>query len=86
MGAQRQHMGDILVRPDNDKSTSQAVYPAQIEYVTTFTKLEPGDIIVTGTPGGVGLFMDPPTFLADGDVVEVEVTGLGTLTNRMVKG
>ena len=60
--------------------------PAQIEYVTTFTKLEPGDIIVTGTPGGVGLFMDPPTFLADGDVVEVEVTGLGTLTNTMVKG
>ena len=60
--------------------------PAQIEYVTTFTKLEPGDIIVTGTPGGVGLFMDPPTFLQDGDVVEVEVTGLGTLKNRMVKG
>ncbi|MGO1543796.1 MAG: fumarylacetoacetate hydrolase family protein [Gulosibacter sp.] len=60
--------------------------PAQIEYVTKFTKLNPGDIIVTGTPGGVGLFMDPPTFLKDGDVVEVEVTGLGTLTNTMVQG
>ncbi|WP_460774663.1 fumarylacetoacetate hydrolase family protein [Microbacterium sp. GXF7504] len=59
--------------------------PAQIEYVTTFTRLEPGDVIVTGTPGGVGLFMDPPTFLEDGDVVEVEVTGLGTLVNRMVR-
>lgn len=59
--------------------------PAQIEYVTKFTALEPGDIIVTGTPGGVGLFMDPPTFLKDGDVVEVEVTGLGTLRNTMVQ-
>lgn len=60
--------------------------PAQIEYVTKFTPLNPGDIIVTGTPGGVGLFMEPPTFLKDGDVVEVEVTGLGTLTNTMVQG
>ncbi|NLT26115.1 MAG: fumarylacetoacetate hydrolase family protein [Microbacteriaceae bacterium] len=60
--------------------------PAQIEYVTKFTPLAPGDIIVTGTPGGVGLFMDPPTFLADGDVVEVEVTGMGTLRNTMVAG
>lgn len=58
--------------------------PSLIEYVSTFTPLEPGDVIVTGTPGGVGLFMDPPTFLAPGDVVEVEITGLGTLTNRMV--
>lgn len=60
--------------------------PAQIEYVSTFTRLEPGDIIVTGTPGGVGLFMDPPTFLQAGDVVEVEVTQLGTLVNTMVRG
>lgn len=60
--------------------------PAQIEYVTTFTPLAPGDIIVTGTPGGVGLFMEPPTFLKDGDVVEVEVTQLGTLVNKMVQG
>lgn len=58
--------------------------PAIIEYVTKFTTLAPGDIIVTGTPGGVGLFMDPPTFLADGDVVEVEVTELGVLRNTMV--
>lgn len=58
--------------------------PAIIEYVTTFTPLAPGDVIVTGTPGGVGLFMEPPTFLAAGDVVEVEVTGLGVLRNTMV--
>lgn len=58
--------------------------PAIIEYVTTFTPLAPGDVIVTGTPGGVGLFMDPPTFLVPGDVVEVEITGLGVLSNTMV--
>jgi 2-keto-4-pentenoate hydratase/2-oxohepta-3-ene-1,7-dioic acid hydratase in catechol pathway len=58
--------------------------PAIIEYVSSFTPLAPGDVIVTGTPGGVGLFMDPPTFLADGDVVEVEVGPLGVLRNRLV--
>lgn len=44
--------------------------------------LEPGDVIATGTPGGVGAFRDPPVFLADGDVVEVEIGGIGTLRNR----
>lgn len=58
--------------------------PAIIEYVTAFTPLAPGDVIVTGTPGGIGLFMDPPTFLSPGDVVEVEVTRLGTLRNVLV--
>jgi 2-keto-4-pentenoate hydratase/2-oxohepta-3-ene-1,7-dioic acid hydratase in catechol pathway len=55
--------------------------PSIIEYVTAFTPLAPGDVIVTGTPGGVGLFMEPQGFVGDGDVVEVEVTGLGTLRN-----
>ncbi|MCL2470191.1 MAG: fumarylacetoacetate hydrolase family protein [Propionibacteriaceae bacterium] len=58
--------------------------PAIIEYVTAFTALAPGDVIVTGTPGGVGAFMEPPTFLAPGDVVEIEATGLGTLRNTLV--
>jgi 2-keto-4-pentenoate hydratase/2-oxohepta-3-ene-1,7-dioic acid hydratase in catechol pathway len=44
--------------------------------------LEPGDIIATGTPGGVGAFRDPPTFLADGDLVEVDIDRIGTLSNR----
>ena len=57
--------------------------PSIIEYVTAFTPLSPGDVIVTGTPGGVGLFLDPPTFLAPGDVVEVEVTGIGTLRTTL---
>ena len=52
-----------------------------IAYCSIFTVLEPGDVIVTGTPGGVGLFRDPPVFMKDGDVVQVEITGIGTLTN-----
>ncbi|MCL2481932.1 MAG: fumarylacetoacetate hydrolase family protein [Propionibacteriaceae bacterium] len=58
--------------------------PAIIEYVSAFTALAPADVIVTGTPGGVGAFMEPPTFLAPGDVVEIEATGLGTLRNILV--
>jgi 2-keto-4-pentenoate hydratase/2-oxohepta-3-ene-1,7-dioic acid hydratase in catechol pathway len=57
--------------------------PALIEYVSGFTPLSPGDVIVTGTPGGVGVFMEPPALLNDGDVVEVEITGLGTLRNTV---
>ena len=57
--------------------------PQLIAYVTGFTKLSPGDVIVTGTPGGVGLFMEPSGLLSEGDVVEVEITGLGTLKNTV---
>ncbi|PTT65301.1 fumarylacetoacetate hydrolase family protein [Arthrobacter sp. HMWF013] len=57
--------------------------PQLIAYVTGFTRLSPGDVIVTGTPGGVGLFMQPSGLLSEGDVVEVEITGLGTLKNTV---
>lgn len=60
--------------------------PSLIEFVTTFTKLSVGDVIVTGTPGGVGIFMEPQGLLSEGDVVEVEVTGLGVLRNTVVRG
>jgi 2-keto-4-pentenoate hydratase/2-oxohepta-3-ene-1,7-dioic acid hydratase in catechol pathway len=48
--------------------------------------LEPGDVIATGTPGGVGIFRKPPVLLADGDVVSVEIEGIGTLTNTCRTG
>ena len=53
----------------------------QIAYISTFTALLPGDVIVTGTPGGVGLKRNPQVFMKAGDVVEVEVTGVGVLVN-----
>ena len=58
--------------------------PTLINYVTGFTKLNPGDVIVTGTPGGVGLFWGEAGLLNDGDIVEVEVTNLGILRNTVV--
>jgi 2-keto-4-pentenoate hydratase/2-oxohepta-3-ene-1,7-dioic acid hydratase in catechol pathway len=58
--------------------------PALVGYITRFTALAPGDVIVTGTPGGVGQFMDPPTFLQPGDVVEVQISGVGSLRNAVV--
>ena len=58
--------------------------PQLIAYITGFTRLSPGDVVVTGTPGGVGLFMHPQGLLVAGDVVEVEITGLGVLTNQVV--
>ncbi len=53
-----------------------------IAYCSRSFTLHPGDVIATGTPGGVGAFRNPPIFLADGDVVEVEIDGTGTLRNR----
>lgn len=55
--------------------------PALIEYCSGGMTLEPGDVIATGTPGGVGFAMTPPRFLQAGDVVTVEVEGIGELTN-----
>lgn len=54
-----------------------------IAYCSTFTPLEPGDVIAAGTPGGVGLFWDPPKLLSDGDVVEIEIDGVGLLRNTV---
>jgi 2-keto-4-pentenoate hydratase/2-oxohepta-3-ene-1,7-dioic acid hydratase in catechol pathway len=52
-----------------------------VSYLSTFTALEPGDVIATGTPIGAGIRFDPPRFLVPGDVVEVEVSGVGVLRN-----
>lgn len=53
----------------------------QIAYISAFTELVPGDVIVTGTPGGVGFTRNPPLFMADGDTVEVEIEKVGLLRN-----
>lgn len=57
----------------------------QIEYLTTAFTLEPGDLIATGTPEGVGAGMEPPTFLKPGDVVRCEIDGIGAIENRVVR-
>ena len=57
-----------------------------IEFCSTFIELVPGDVIVTGTPGGVGSARNPPIFMDEGDVIEVEVTPIGTLKNNVVVG
>ena len=58
--------------------------PALIEYITTFTRLEPGDVIATGTPGGVGFARKPPVWLKPGDMVEVDIDGIGILSNEVI--
>ena len=55
-----------------------------IEYCSTFVELEPGDVIVTGTPGGVGVARKPPLFMDDGDLIEIEVKPIGVLSNPVV--
>jgi len=52
-----------------------------ISYISTFTRLLPGDIILTGTPTGSGARFDPPRFLKAGDLLRIEVSGVGTLQN-----
>jgi len=58
--------------------------PALIDYCSTFAELLPGDIIATGTPGGVGAARTPPVWLQPGDTVEVEIAGVGRLRNPVV--
>ncbi|WP_299152467.1 fumarylacetoacetate hydrolase family protein [uncultured Tateyamaria sp.] len=68
-----------------DDRTSHMLFPIrrQIAYISTFTTLVPGDIIVTGTPTGAGARFDPPKFLVPGDVVEVSTEGIGTLRSEV---
>jgi 2-keto-4-pentenoate hydratase/2-oxohepta-3-ene-1,7-dioic acid hydratase in catechol pathway len=73
-------LGDRVVQSAN---TSQMYFgvAAIISYCSQSFSLEPGDVIATGTPGGVGIFRDPPLLLADGDTVTVEIEGVGRLRN-----
>jgi acylpyruvate hydrolase len=68
-----------------ESDTSKLIFdiPTLISTVSEFTTVLPGDVILTGTPGGVGYRRDPQRFLNDGDVVTVEVDGIGSLANRV---
>ncbi|KJC59261.1 2-hydroxyhepta-2,4-diene-1,7-dioate isomerase [Bradyrhizobium sp. LTSPM299] len=69
-----------------DDRTSRLIFGFRylINYISTFTTLMPGDIIVTGTPTGAGARFDPPRYLKPGDVIEVEAEGVGVLRNGVV--
>ena len=66
--------------------TSQMIVnvPSAIEFFSSFTRLRPGDVIATGTPGGVGFARQPPVWMRPGDVIEISVEGVGTIRNRVV--
>ena len=69
-----------------DGRTSDMVFGVAdlVAFISASITLEPGDLVITGTPPGVGVFRDPPVFLEPGDVVRVEVGGIGSLTNPIV--
>jgi 2-keto-4-pentenoate hydratase/2-oxohepta-3-ene-1,7-dioic acid hydratase in catechol pathway len=66
--------------------TSQMIFdiPRTIEYLSSFTTLRPGDVVATGTPGGVGFARQPPVWLQHGDLIEVTIEGVGRIANRVV--
>ena len=73
--------GDVL----QDSRTSDLIFdvPTLVSYVSQAITLEPGDLILTGTPEGVGVFREPKIALAPGDVVEIEIEGIGVLRNEV---
>ena len=83
MGLQTRLNGQVMQKADTD----QMIFPVPrlIAYISTFMRLVPGDVIVTGTPGGVGAKRKPPVWMRDGDIVEVEIEGVGLLSNRCQK-
>ena len=71
-----------------DGTTADMVFdvPALIAYVSAYITLDPGDLLITGTPSGVGVFRDPPVFLEPGDTVRCEVEGIGRVEDRVMDG
>lgn len=74
--------GDVM----QSARTSQMIIDvaSSIEFFSSFTTLRPGDVIATGTPGGVGFARNPPVWLEAGDVIEVSIEGIGAIRNRVV--
>jgi 2-keto-4-pentenoate hydratase/2-oxohepta-3-ene-1,7-dioic acid hydratase in catechol pathway len=71
-------------RQDDTSDRMLFPIPYLIHYISTFCTLESGDVILTGTPSGAGARLDPPRYLRPGDVVEVEVSRVGTLRNTVI--
>ena len=81
----------VLVRldlnvPMQDGNTRDMLHdvPALVSFISQQITLEPGDLIATGTPSGVGVFRDPPVFLEPGDRVRCEIDGIGAVENPIV--
>ena len=68
-----------------DSSTSDLIFgiPEIVAFIRETITLEPGDLILTGTPSGVGMYFDPPRFLGSGDVVRIEIEGLGVIEHAV---
>jgi 2-keto-4-pentenoate hydratase/2-oxohepta-3-ene-1,7-dioic acid hydratase in catechol pathway len=83
--------GDLAIRswvngePRQDSRTSDMIFGCQalVDFISETCTLAPGDLILTGTPSGVGVYMDPPRFLASGDVVRIEIERLGTIEHAV---
>jgi acylpyruvate hydrolase len=77
--------GRLNGRVMQDSSTDKLIFgvAALIEMISVAINLEPGDVIITGTPGGVGAARKPPVFMQPGDVFEVEIEGMGVLSNAV---
>jgi acylpyruvate hydrolase len=78
--------GRIDGREVQTSTTDQLLFtpPELLAYISTFTRLEPGDLVLTGTPGGTGVSLQPQRFLRVGETLETEIAGIGRLVNRMV--
>ncbi|MFT0546472.1 fumarylacetoacetate hydrolase family protein [Allopusillimonas ginsengisoli] len=83
---------EVITRVNGEErqrdTTAHLLFPFRflIHYISRWTTLHPGDVISTGTPIGAGVRFDPPRFLKEGDVVEVEVPGIGILRNKVNNG
>ncbi len=80
--------GRLNGRVMQNARTDQLIFsvPTLISMISVAMSLEPGDVIITGTPGGVGVARKPPVFMQPGDVFEVEIGGMGVLSNPVQDG
>jgi 2-keto-4-pentenoate hydratase/2-oxohepta-3-ene-1,7-dioic acid hydratase in catechol pathway len=77
----RARLNGVLMQ---ESSTANMIFPVAelVSFLSRHFTLEPGDLIMTGTPSGVGVFREPPLFMADGDTIEIEIEKIGTLKNH----